>query len=75
MEEEEEEGREMDKLGHPKIPTTSFPPSIKHRLTAYCCPRMNAAVPSMGSMAQNREVGEPVPRPPRSMRESVSGMD
>lgn len=40
------------RLGHPMTPTTTSPSTKSPRQTAYCPPRRNPLVPSMGSSAQ-----------------------
>ena len=42
------------RLGHASAATTTSPPTIKASATAYCSPRRNPLVPSIGSRVQNR---------------------
>ena len=57
------------RFGQPRTPTLTSPSSIRARQTAYCPPRKNPFVPSIGSSAQTRPEGPPVDLP-MSRRES-----
>lgn len=51
------------KFGHPITPNSTCPPTISARQIAYCSPRRNPLVPSMGSNVQNRLLSNPVAFP------------